>query len=204
VSVSGSRQSPRATRGSGPRTRAALLDAAAAALRERGFAVSAAEVAERAGCFPSQVTYYFGTKEALLAEAACRELLRLAAAVEAAARRADGPREWVRWVVDTVVAGDELTLFAQAQLLARQRPELRPLVTETLARLHTEGARAAVETLGGAGWRIRGTPEAEARVFWATAMGAALEAAVAGSGFDRARAEETLLLAFNLPPGEDS
>jgi AcrR family transcriptional regulator len=57
---------PRATREAGRQTRRALLDAAARLFAEHGVAgISAAEIAREAGAFPSQVTYYFGSKEAL-------------------------------------------------------------------------------------------------------------------------------------------
>jgi AcrR family transcriptional regulator len=64
---------PRATRAAGQQTRRALLDAGGRLFTERGIAgVSAAEIAREAGAFPSQVTYYFGSKEALFVEAAWR------------------------------------------------------------------------------------------------------------------------------------
>ena len=69
----------------GQRMRSRLLDAAATRFKAFGLAdVSVAEIAADAGAFPSQVTYYFGTKEALFVEAACREMLYLARDAEAA------------------------------------------------------------------------------------------------------------------------
>jgi AcrR family transcriptional regulator len=57
---------PRATRAAGQQTRRALLDAAAPLFTQRGLAgVSQSDIAQAAGTFPSQVTYYFGSKEAL-------------------------------------------------------------------------------------------------------------------------------------------
>lgn len=44
--------------------------------------MSVSDIALEAGVFPSQLTYYFGSKEALFVEAACRELLVLASEVE--------------------------------------------------------------------------------------------------------------------------
>ena len=79
---------PRATRAAGQQTRRALLDAAGPLFAERGLAgVSAAEIAREAGAFPSQVTYYFGSKEALFVEAACRGVLHAATEVERAGAR---------------------------------------------------------------------------------------------------------------------
>ena len=78
----------RATRPEGRRTRSLLLDAASRLFREHGLAaVSTADIAAAAGAFPSQVTYYFRTKEALFVEAACREALYAAQAAEDAAGR---------------------------------------------------------------------------------------------------------------------
>src|SRR5271155_2005591 len=74
----------------GQRMRSRLLDAAAARFKAFGLAdVSVAEIAADAGAFPSQVTYYFGTKEALFVEAACREMLYLARDAELASAAND-------------------------------------------------------------------------------------------------------------------
>lgn len=165
--------------------------------------MSAAKIAERADRFPSQITYYFGSKEALLAEAASRELLHLAATVEEAVREEAHPEDWVRRVVDLLVVSDELLWFARTLILAQDRRELRPLVNQTLDRLHTEGARAAVDTVAARGWRLRGSPEAGSRAFWTAALGAALQAAATGPDFDRTHAEHSLLLVFDLPTAEE-
>src|SRR5207302_10536629 len=65
------RHQARATRETGRRTRSALLDAAARLFAERGLAgASLAGLAAAAEAFPSQVTYHFGSKEALSSKAA--------------------------------------------------------------------------------------------------------------------------------------
>src|SRR5690348_12200922 len=144
---------PRATRSAGQKTRRALLDAAGRLFAEHGLAgVSAGEIAREAGAFPSQVTYYFGSKDALFVEAACRGVLYAAADVERAGSRARSPRGYVRGIVRTALASPALQTFMEAALLARSRPELAPLVRETFARLHTEGERALVESLTKRGW----------------------------------------------------
>jgi AcrR family transcriptional regulator len=190
---------PRATRAAGRQTRRALLDAAARLFAERGLAgVSATEIARAAGAFPSQVTYYFGSKEALFVEAACRGVLYAAADVERAAARARSPRGYVRALVETALASPALLNFVEAALLVRGRPELAPRVRETFARLHLEGERAVVENLVGRGWEIRAPAAAEARGFWAATFGVALERAAVGEGFDQASAEATVELVLNL------
>ena len=123
--------------------------------------MSVAEIAQAAGTFPSQVTYYFGSKEALFVEAACRPTLRAATDVERAGARTRTPHTYVRAVAGTALASPALLTFVEAALLARHRPDLAPLIGETFARLHAEGERAIVESLVARGWQIRATPAAE-------------------------------------------
>src|SRR4051812_5311274 len=147
---------PRATRAAGRQMRRALLDAAERLFAARGLAdVSAAEIAREAGAFPSQITYYFGSKEALFVEAACRSVLHVAADVERAGARTRTPRSYVRDVVRTALASPALLSFAEAALLVRRRPELAAGVRDTFARLHLEGERAVAESLAARGWQIR-------------------------------------------------
>jgi AcrR family transcriptional regulator len=190
---------PRATRESGRQTRRALLDAAQPLFAERGLSgVSAADIARRADAFPSQVTYYFGTKEALFVESACRGLLHAANEIEAAAARMRTPRTYVRALVRTSLASPALLTFVEAAVLVRRRPELAPLVRDTFARLHIEGERAVAERLVARGWQIRANPTAEARGFWASIFGVALERAAAPETFDDESAEAAVALVLNL------
>jgi AcrR family transcriptional regulator len=190
---------PRATRAAGRQTRRALLDAAASLFAEHGIAgVSAAEIAREAGAFPSQVTYYFGSKEGLFVEASCRGMLHTAAAVERSARRSRTPRGYVRACVRTALASPALLNFVEAALLARRRPDLAPPVRDAFARLYTEGERAVAESLAARGWQIRAEPATEARGFWAATLGIALERAAFGEAFDDATADATVQLVLNL------
>ena len=76
----------RATRTAGRQMRSRLLDGASRLFKERGLAgTSISDIAAAADAFPSQITYYFRTKEALFVEAACRDMLYLARAAEQAA-----------------------------------------------------------------------------------------------------------------------
>jgi AcrR family transcriptional regulator len=197
--MSAHRAYPRATRAAGRETRHALLDAASRLFAPHGLAgASAAEIAREAGAFPSQVTYYFGSKEALFVEAACRGVLHAAADVERAGGRTRSPRGYVRAIVETALASPAVLTFAEAALLVRGRPDLAPRVRDTFARLHTEGERTVVENLVGRGWRISATAASEARGFWATIFGVALEGAARGDGFDRASAEAAVELVLGL------
>src|SRR6184192_50290 len=97
----------RATRSAGRKMRSLLLDAASPLFRERGLSGTAiADIAAAADAFPSQITYYFRTKEALFVEAACREMLYVARAAEQAALQAQTPRDYTRALVESVTATD--------------------------------------------------------------------------------------------------
>src|SRR5947207_2866544 len=80
----------RATRTAGRRMRPLLLDGASRLFKDKGLAgTSISDIAAAADAFPSQITYYSRTKEALFVEAACRDVLYVARAVEQAALRAE-------------------------------------------------------------------------------------------------------------------
>jgi AcrR family transcriptional regulator len=190
---------PRATRAAGQQTRRALLDAAGGLFAERGLAgVSGAEIARAAGAFPSQVTYYFGSKEELFVEAACRGVLRAAAEVERVGASKRTPRSYVRSVVLSALDSPALLCFVEATLLVRGRPDLAPRVRETFERLHLEAERAIAENLAARGWEIRAEPATEARGFWAALLGVALEGATRGGPVDRASADAAVDLVLNL------
>ena len=140
----------RATRSAGRKMRSLLLDAASPLFRERGLSGTAiTDIAAAADAFPSQITYYFRTKEALFVECACRELLYLARATEQAALQARTPRDYTHALAQTVTASDSVAFFAEALTLTRRRQDLAPLVERTIERLHGEGARAPMR----ARWR---------------------------------------------------
>src|SRR5215813_10467091 len=87
------RHGARATRTAGQRMRSRLLDAASALFKERGLnGASITAIAGAADAFPSQVTYYFRSKEAMFVEAACRDMLHIAKRAEDAAARARTPK----------------------------------------------------------------------------------------------------------------
>src|SRR6476469_8589912 len=166
----------RATRSAGRKMRSLLLDAASPLFRERGLSgTSIADIATAANAFPSQITYYFRSKEALFVECACRELLYLARATEQAALKARSPREYTHALVETVTATDSVAFFAEGLTLTRRRQDLAPLVERTIERLHSEGARAYAGQVARHGWRSLRAPDESSRRFWAVAIGVILE-----------------------------
>jgi AcrR family transcriptional regulator len=199
VGVVGNESLNRAVYAVGIETRRAILGAASRLFRERGIAgVSKADIANAAGVFPSQLGYYFGSKEALFVEAACRDVLHLASDVERAAARTRTPGTYVRALVRTTLDSPALLFFAEAVLIARTHPNLAAWVIDAFQRLHREGERAVVENLVKRGWRIRTSAAAEARGFWAAVLGVALEQSAFGSAFRHATAEATVQLVLNL------
>jgi AcrR family transcriptional regulator len=164
----------------GQRMRSRLLDAAAARFQARGFAAaSMAEIAAEAGAFPSQVTYYFGTKEALFVEAACREMLYLARDAELASAANDVGDSYLEIMVRSVVGAPRLNLFVEALALAHRRPDLQPQVQRTFERLDVESGRALDEHRARRGWASTHNP-APAHRFWALAIGMAARGGATG------------------------
>jgi AcrR family transcriptional regulator len=161
--------------------RSILLDVASALFKIHGLGgTSITAIAGAADAFPSQVTYYFRTKEALFVEAACRDVLHIAERTEKAAARARTPKAYAGALVDGVVGGDGLALFVEALTLARQRPDLTPQIARTIERLHVEGARAYAGQMARHGWRTHHAPDVSARRFWTIALGIALEGHATG------------------------
>src|SRR5258705_11408019 len=176
------RHATRATRTAGRQMRSRLLDGASRLFRERGLAgPSISDIAAAADAFPSQITYYSRTKEAVFVEAACREMLYLARATEQAALRAHTPREYTRALAETVTATDSVAFFAEALTLTRRRQDLAPLVERTIERLHSEGLRAYASQIERHGWNTLRDPDATSRRFWAVAIG------VMGEGYAMGR-----------------
>jgi AcrR family transcriptional regulator len=186
----GPKHAVRATRTAGRKTRSLLLDAASGLFKERGLSgVSIADIAAAADAFPSQITYYFRTKEALFVEAACRDMLYLARAAEAAALQAMTPRDYTRALVETVTSTDSVAFFAEALTLTRRRQDLAPLVERTIERLHAEGLRAYANKIDRQGWRSLREPDTTSRRFWAVAIGVMVEGYAMGRSSDALCAE---------------
>ena len=170
------RHSARATRSAGQSMRSRLLDAASELFKAHGLnGTSITAIAAASDAFPSQITYYFRTKEALFVEAACRDILHIAERAEKTAARARTPKAYASAVVDSVVGADGLVLFVEALTLARQRPDLVPQIARTIERLHVEAARAYGREMARHGWHTHHAPGVTARKFWTIALGMALE-----------------------------
>jgi len=184
------RHSVRATRTAGRAMRSRLLAAASRLFRERGLTgVSIADIAEAADAFPSQITYYFRTKEALFVEAACRDVLYVGRAAEQHAGKQLSPSDYTRALVESVMGTDAVGFFVETMTMTRRRQDLAPLVERTVERLHAEGLRAYAAEMAARGWHSRLDPETSARRFWAIAIGVTIEGQAMGRSADELAAE---------------
>jgi AcrR family transcriptional regulator len=178
----------------GQRMRSRLLDAAATRFKSFGLAdVSVAEIAADAGAFPSQVTYYFGTKEALFVEAACREMLYLARDAEAASSHPKNEHDYIETMVHSVVGAPGLNLFVEALALAHRRLDLQPLVQRTFERLDAESDRALRDHRA----RQRqppGNTAVHAHRFWVIALGMGARGGATGESPEFLAAEMLALI----------
>jgi AcrR family transcriptional regulator len=178
----------------GQRMRSRLLDAAAARFKALGLAdVSVAEIAAAAGAFPSQVTYYFGAKEALFVEAACREMLYLARDAEEASSHPKNERDYIETLVHRVVGAPGLNLFVEALALAHRRPDLQPLVQRTFERLDAESDRALREHRARQGQPL-GDTAVHAHRFWVIALGMGARGGATGESPEFLAAEMLALI----------
>ncbi len=198
----------RATRSAGRQMRSRLLDVASGLFMERGLAgTSISDIATAADAFPSQITYYFRTKEALFVEAACRDMLYVARAAEQAALQAHTPRDYTRALVETVTRTDSVAFFTEALMLTRRRQDLAPLVERTIERLHGEGMRAYAGQIERHGWNSLRDPDASSRRFWAVAIGVMVEGQAMGRSAEDLCSEMLRVLgdqATTRPAGEDT
>src|SRR6478736_1929209 len=185
MQVGDPKHTARATRSAGRQMRSRLLDGASRLFREHGMSgTSISDIAAAADAFPSQITYYFRTKEALFVEAACRYMLYVARAAEQAALQARTPRDYTRALVDSVTATESVAFFAEALTLTRRRQDLAPLVERTIERLHGEGLRAYAGQIERHGWSSLRDPDASSRRFWAVAVGVMVEGHAMGRSAD--------------------
>ena len=191
----------RAVREPGKRMRSRLLDAAVELFKANGLSgVAVAEIAAAAGAYPSQVTYYFRTKEALFVEAACREVLYVARQAELAAAGAATGSAYNRRLVETVIGSPGLALFVEALSLTRRRQDLSPLIERTFERLHAEGDRAYGEARHRRGWSEAESAATVARRFWTLALGVALREGATEASVPEAVEEMVALLRLDHMP----
>ncbi|MEV6848152.1 TetR/AcrR family transcriptional regulator C-terminal domain-containing protein [Actinoplanes sp. NPDC051411] len=162
-------------RARGRRTRARILDQAAGLFADQDYtAVSVAEIARSAGAHPHQVTYYFGSKDALFVQAAFLLLLRDARRLEPIGTRQKSPASFRAAVSRTTLALPALPVVVRAMSISRQRPELQKLAQHRLAILFRQAEHYLARVLDRRGWTLDRPIEVEVRTFWSAVLGARL------------------------------
>ncbi|WP_326557856.1 TetR/AcrR family transcriptional regulator C-terminal domain-containing protein [Micromonospora sp. NBC_01796] len=165
----------------GRRTRGLILEQAAALFAARGYdGVGVAEIAAAAGAHANQITYYFGSKDALFVHTAFRLLLRDAARLEPVGRRQRTPEAFRTAMARTALALPAVPTAVRAMSITRQRPELRPLAEQSLTLLFGKAQRYLTTILERRGWEIDRPADVETRTFWSAVLGARL---ISESGF---------------------
>ncbi|MFG3257392.1 TetR/AcrR family transcriptional regulator C-terminal domain-containing protein [Streptomyces sp. NPDC048172] len=159
----------------GRATKRKLIETTARLSEERpGAEVSVAEIAKAAGVFPNQVTYHFGSKDALLVHAAFLGLLHDTRRVERLGRQAPDAAAFRRNVARAVLSLPALPAVARALAAAVSKPELAPVVDRHLQLLFRQSERYLGRLAEARGWSTRRPLGVEARTFWSTALGAVL------------------------------
>ncbi|MET7403364.1 TetR/AcrR family transcriptional regulator C-terminal domain-containing protein [Dactylosporangium sp. NPDC005572] len=165
----------------GRRTRARILERAAELFAAEGYAaVSVAGIAAAAGAHPNQITYYFGSKDALFVQAAFLVLLRDARRLEPIGLRRRTPETFRAALARAALTLPSVPAAVQALAVTRMRPELHPLAQQQLAVLFRQAEHYLEAVLARRGWTIDRPPAVEARTFWSAVLGARL---VSESGY---------------------
>ncbi|OBC06561.1 TetR family transcriptional regulator [Gordonia sp. 852002-50816_SCH5313054-c] len=197
--------SQRATRSAGKQTRQTLLHAADHVFRTEGETASVAQICERAGTFPNQVTYYFGSKEQLFVEVACAAVLRAGRHAEEAAEATPTVRDYAQTLVTTLL-GPELRgveMFTTAMLLVSRRPDLREFITATLHTLHERGEEALMQKLVRTGWQLRASIGVEAKAFWSAIFGLAVQKSATDDSLGPSLTDAVTVIFTNLGISEE-
>lgn len=139
-----------------------------------GAEVGVAEIANAAGVFPNQVTYYFGSKDSLLVHAAFLGMLHDARRIERLGRQAPDAATFRRNIARAVLAMPSLPSVARALAAGISKPELAPVVDRHLQLLFLQSERFVSRLIDSRGWRARRPLDVEIRTFWSTALGAVL------------------------------
>jgi AcrR family transcriptional regulator len=185
----------------GQRTRARLLEAAAARFAERGFTpVTVAEIAQAAEAHPNQVTYYFGSKEGLFVQAAFLLMLRQTEHLESVGGRQQTPAGFCRALARVALHLPAVPTAVEAMAVARQKPGLEPALRNGLRLLFHQSEAFLARTLARHGWVADRPLDVEVKTFWSTVLGARL---ISESGFGGQPADIDLAGVLTIRENQD-
>jgi AcrR family transcriptional regulator len=173
--------------GRGRVTRYRIIEQAARLWSESGSAEpSVAEIALAAGVFPNQITYHFGSKDALLVHAAFLRLLHDAKRFESIGEAARDAAAFRRNIARVIHAAPSLPLVARALAAGITTPELGSVIDTHLRILFHQSEYYLRRIANRRGWKLERHIETEVRTFWSAALGAVLlsHAGVGGTSAD--------------------
>lgn len=163
------------------------MDAAARlSVDSGGSDLSVADIAQAAGVFPNQITYHFGSKDALLVHAAFLGLLHDAERLELLGAQAADADAFRRSLSRVVLSLPSLPAVARALAAGISRPGLSDVVDTHLQLLFRQSERYLKRLLVTRGWTTVRPAAVEVRTFWSAALGAVLlsHAGVSGTASD--------------------
>lgn len=171
----------------GRQTRRRILEEAAQLFGHRRLGdVSVNEIARAAGVYPNQVTYYFGSKDALFIHAAFFALLHDAERIEAVGYRMQTVDGFRSAIARTILALPSMPSVAQAVALGSANPDLTGSLGYYLHLLFRQSERYLETLMGERNWSLNRPLPVETRTFWSTVFGAVLlsQAGVKGTAAD--------------------
>ena len=119
-----------------------------------GAEFSVADIAKAAGLFPSQVTYHFGSKDALLLQAAFQGLLNDAADLSRSAEAAaEYPAFWDE-IAQAVLRAPSLSSVVRALARRLSHPEMAELADTQIRLLLTRSERYLTDLTTRRGWPV--------------------------------------------------
>lgn len=159
----------------GADTRRRIRATAMELFRDREYGdVTVSELAEAAGEYPNQITYHFGSKDALYIDAAFGLLLRDTERLRKAGQRASTPDTLRAVLARTALTMPSTTAIVSALALARGNPAVQPSVETSLSLLFRQSERFLERVQEERGWTTDQDLGRAVKTFWSAAFGAVL------------------------------
>lgn len=162
-------------RGSKTAARTRIRDAAMELFAEKHFAnVTVSEIARAAGVFPNQITYHYGSKDALYIDAAFALLLRDTERLQSAGRRSQTPESLRRVLAKVALNMPSIPVVVGALAITQSNPSVQSTLRGGLNVLFRQSERYLEDILDTHGWTSsQGLPKG-VKTFWSAVFGAVL------------------------------
>ena len=142
---------------------------------EKHFAnVTVSEIARAAGVFPNQITYHYGSKDALYIDAAFALLLRDTERLQSAGRRSQTPENLRRVLAKVALNMPSIPVVVGALAITQSNPSVQSTLRGGLNVLFRQSERYLEDILDTHGWTSsQGLPKG-VKTFWSAVFGAVL------------------------------